>query len=261
MKKKGLLLGCIILLMFSLTGCIDKEERAKGNEDLRKGRELVMEYVKDTYGNDAKVSDIDAFYIRRTYDSVIPSYAKMASGFLKATVSINDTNFDMLYHVNTGEVLTKANVPAIKEGFLTQVNKTLGTVNFKQCSMRIYTVDIKDPEIEQYISPDITTYQELLEAGGYVLELTFRSTAQDLPAEEQWRKVNDLFTGENIETQVYLLFVNYKDEAGLKEEENTNYYSYTKHLDSYAEKEGAMKNIDNMVYINLYGDIQVIHGK
>ena len=260
MKRIGLVLVVILLMLFSLTACVSNEERRQGNADVRRGRELITDYVQEVYGKEAKAYDFKACYVLSRYDSVVPNFDKIASGFVKATVSANNKVFDMIYHVNTREVLTKENIPAIEDEFLAYVNKTLPSANFVDCKMRLYNRNIEDTSIEEFIKPDILTYKELVETGEYMLELTFRSTASDFDSitEQQWRKAIYPFNGVRTGSQVHMLFVNYKDENGYKEEEKTGYYLYIEDLTEYYERESSIKNIKDMVYITYDGDFQVL---
>ncbi len=262
MKRIGLVLAAILLTLFSLTACVSDEERRQGNADVRRGRELITDYVQEVYGKEAKAYDFKACYVLRRYDSVVPNFDKIASGYVKATVSVSNRVFDMIYHVNTREVLTKENIPAIQDEFLAYVNETLPPANFVDCKMRLYNRNIEDTYIEEFIKPDILTYKELIETGEYMLELTFRSTASDFDSitEQQWKKAIYPFNGVRSGSQVHMLFVNYKDENGYKLEENTGYYLYIEDLTDYYERESSRKSIDDMVYINYDGDFQVLSG-
>jgi len=42
-------------LTLSLTACVSNGEREKGKDEVNKGKKLIREYVKETYGDNTKV--------------------------------------------------------------------------------------------------------------------------------------------------------------------------------------------------------------
>lgn len=257
--KKIIGIGCILILMLSLTACISDDERDKGKENVKVGQKLIKEYVRETYGKKAKVSDLKPIYKRGKYDSTVPSFTKIASGFVKATVTTKDSKFDILYNVNTKNVLTQENISAVQDSFLTYANDVLQSGNLVDCEMILYSEKIDDHYISSFIEPDITTYEELIATGEYKIELTYRSINSDFDniSEENWQQLISSFSGEGTEHKVYMLFVNYKDKESYKAEADQNYYRYIEK--PYYETEEAIEYTKDILYINSEGFIQVVN--
>lgn len=263
--KKKIIISCVILLLLSLTACVSEAEGKKGNEDVSKGKKLINEYVKLTYGEDAKASDFEACYIDERYDSVVPNFNKIASGFVKATVSVDDNKFDMIYHVNTDEVLTKENIAVVQDSFFSYVNEKQLLNNLINCGMSIYSTEIDDPYISEYIEPDITNYQELVESGKHRISLVYRCINSDFEAitEEQWEELAAPFLNHETEGLVAMIFVNFIDEKGYEAEIDKDFHDYFEYdvETPYYATDKAAQNIKNVVYINQEGDVEVLKGE
>jgi hypothetical protein len=242
-----------------LTACISEAERENGNEDLRKGKILIKEYVRETYGKKAKASDYETCYIRRDTGSTVPNFDKVSSGYVKATVSTDDEQFDILYNVYTNEVLSKENIDAIKESFCSYVNdEVLQIDNFNNIDMTIYSLNISDPDISGYIEPSITNYRDLISSRNYTMELTFRYVDSDFDSitDEKWRKIIYSFIRDGVD----LIFVNYKDKESYEAQKDENYYNYIDSQTPYYETEEASTYTKDIIYINTSGDIQEYKG-
>ena len=94
--KKIISICLFFLLTLSLTACVSSGEKEKGKEDVNKGKKLIREYVKETYGDNAKVSDLTPYFIARD-SSAVPDVNRYARGYVKAKVTTDNKDFDILY--------------------------------------------------------------------------------------------------------------------------------------------------------------------
>ncbi len=266
--KKITLFGFITLLLFSLTACISTEEREKGKEDLKKGEKLIREYVRETYGRKAKASDFKTCYAYERYDSTVPNFDKVASGFVKATVSTDDNEFDIIYNVHTDEVLTKENISAVMDSFLEYGKEKVKAAEFVDCKMELHSRKYEDTYISSFLMPGIKTYKELLESGEYSIRLTYRSIDSDYDGikKEEWENVIASF--QNTESHVMMLFVNFKEKEGFQTDTIYDYFDeidYDTSIDGsvleYSISERALKNAKNIIYANNSGDVMELKEK
>lgn len=267
--KKIVLLSYMLLLTLSLTACISAKEREKGDETVRNGKKYIKEYVRETYGKKARVTDLKPYYIR-TYSTAVPSLNKVATGYVQATVTIGDKEFDILYNIYFDEVLTKENIDVLEDSFNSYADSKLQTVHFNSCHINISYFNQLDQCISGFLKPDITTYEELLSGGKYSIDLTYRTINSDFLSvtEEDWKELMHPFT--NLKTDCFFefLFVNYKDEEGFNEETDENYfldinYDSFKNYRSfiYSKYESTTQYTKNIIYSNSSGDIKELKSK
>lgn len=255
--KKIVLISSIMILLLSLTACVNDVERKKGEQDVRDGKKLITAYAKKTYGKSAKASKFRPYYVRVDRGSTVPNFDEAASGCVKATVSVENTNFEILYNLATGAVVTNRNIGALKDSFCTYANDILQSVNIIDCATEIYSKERK-PYILNFIKPDITTYKELISTDEYDVKITFRSIKSDYEkiAKDEWETFTSLFY--ESDAKISILFVNYKDEEAYKAETDKNLYARDHYFDlieynqygpvHYSVPEDKAKNAKNIIY-------------
>lgn len=252
--KKIILINCIFILMFSLTACISETEKKQGKEEVKSGEILIKEYVRQTYGEDARVSDIKPCYIDERNGSTVPNFNKITSGYVKAAIS-DHTTFDMLYNINTNEVLTKENIGTVEDSFLSYAKEVL-QINLIDCGISVYSTAIDDPYIAGFIEPGIMTYKELVSTGKYRIQLTYRCIDSDLDiiTEDTWRQLTAPFLNEDTEGMVEMAFVNFNDKEGYEAAADQDFFFYIDGDTPYYASEKAGQYAKNVIYINQKGD-------
>lgn len=250
--KKVMLIGYVLILVLSLTACISSEERTKGKEQVRENKKIIKEFVRETYGKKAKATDFKTVFVWESRGSTVPNLSQIASGFVKAAVSIGDTKFDVIYHVHTKEVHTNENIPAIKATFLSYANEVLQSANLVDCEMSISSHDMLLHNIPDFVKPEIKTYEEMLSSGDYTITLTCRSINSDFDniSEERWEQLIPPFYDEEEKgTNVYMIYVNYEDEEGYKAKLNEDYMNriYTA---SKNEMEKLKEGTKDIIFLN-----------
>jgi hypothetical protein len=244
-----------MILLLSFTACVSDVERKKGEQDVSDGKKLINEYVKKTFGENAKASEFKPYYVRVDRGSTVPNFEEAASGCVKATVSDKNTKFEILYNLVTGDVLTNQNIGSIKDSFCTYANDVLQSVNIIDCSIETYAKDRK-PYVLNFIKPDIKNCKELISTGEYDVKITFRSIKSDYQkiVKDKWETFTSLLN--ESDTKISILFVNYKDEEAYKAE--TGQYIFNHYFDSidydeygpnyYSIAQEKSKNAKNIIY-------------
>lgn len=249
--KKIILIGYVLILVLSLTACISSEERARGKEQVRENKKIIKEYVRETYGKKAKASDFKTVFVWESSGSTVPNLSQIASGFVKATVSIGNTKFDIIYHVHTKEVLTNENIPAIQASFLSYANEVLQSANLVDCEMSISSHDMLLRNIPDFVKPEIKTYEEMLSSGDYTITLTCRSINSDFDniSEERWEQLIPPFSEEKEESNVYMIFVNYEDEEMYKAKLDKD-YMFDINTPYKNEREKLKEGTKDIIYVD-----------
>lgn len=261
--KKIRLFSYMILLLLSLTACISDAERQNGKEAVKEGKKLIREYVSETYGKSAKASDFKPCYVYERYDSTVPNLNKIASGYVKATIAVNDTKFDILYNIHNDEVLTKEHIGTVQESFSTYADGILQSGNIIDCKMTLYSMLKEDDYLSGFIAPDIMNYKDLVATGEYVINLTFRCINPDFDSitEEKWKQLISQLYSVKTDSQVNMLFVNYKNEEEFKAEAEKDYFAYHDADSPYYATEEAAQHAENILYMDFNGDKQVLKGE
>lgn len=250
--KKIKVISCIIILLFLLTACVSDAEREKGKENLKEGKILIKEYVRNTYGEDAKASDFKEIYIRERYDSTVPNLNRIASGYVHAAVSIDDIKFEILYNVYTDEVLTNKNMGIIQNSFLSYVNDKLQLNNVIDCQISLYAKAMDVPHMSNFIEPDIMTYEELVSLDKYNIELTCRCINSDFDniTEQKWQQLLPPYVNETTECSVEIVVVNFEDEEGYEAEAEHDFFEVINSEILYYASEEAKQYTKNIIYIS-----------
>lgn len=261
--KKICLIGYLVVLLMVLTSCISAEERKQGKEDVRVGKKLIKEYVKQTYGKRAKVSDYEAVYISASTGSVVPNLSRNASGYVKATVKMKNNTFDIMYHVKTDEVLTSENIGRIQDSFLNYSKDILPFEGVMDCNMEVDFMLYYEQYIDGFLRPEIKSYKDLVDAGEYHVKLTLRCINQDVMSilQMQWEQFLSPFFSTNTESTIYMILVNYKDEEGYQAEADTDYYSTLGTTTAYYATEEATKYAQDILYIDCVNEKIEIYGE
>jgi len=253
----------LILLTLSLTACVSSGEREKGKEDVNQGKKLIREYVKETYGDKAKVSDLTPYFIARD-SSAVPDVNRYARGYVKATVSKDNKDFDILYNVWTNEVLTQEYNTAIQDSFITYANDIIQTANFVNCKMEVSLVGSEGNYISGFLKPEAKTCEDLL-SEDISLTLTFRSVNSDFGAisQKEWSELMSSFRKNNTEGQLFAVFVNYEDEKGYEAGEEIDYFEEINYNTSSVNyiNEKAMIDVKNIIYADYHGYIQELRSE
>ena len=230
--KKIIHLTAILLFLFSLMGCVSEEQKAEGKKELKLGKPLIKQYVRNTYGKKAKESNIKAFFVRERHDSTVPNFSKVAAGYVKGTVSLSDTKFDMLYNIYRDEALTKENIGDVEESFCSYAIEVLQFNRFVDCQMTIRQKDVEDAadiSLGGFLKPETKTYRDIVANERRSVELIFQAIDGDLQQipEGKWRQLLEPFQVADKETNtdaggdgglkmgshVSMLFIDFKDEV------------------------------------------------
>lgn len=263
-RIKRLISICFLLLLtLSSTACVSSGEREKGNEDVKEGKKLIREYVKDTYGDKAKISDLTPYFIARD-SSAVPDINRYARGYVKATVTTDKKEFDILYNVRTDEVLTKEYNSAIQDSFITYANDIIQTANFVNCNMEVSLEGSEGSYISGFLRPDVKTCEDLL-AEDISLTLTFRSINSDFEviSQKEWSELMSSFLKNNAEGKLFAVFVNYENEKSYEAGEDINYFEEINYNTSSVDyiNEKAMLDVKNIIYADYHGYIQELRSE
>lgn len=257
--------------MLSLIGCVSEKQKAEGKKELKIGKPLIKQYVKNTYGKKAKVTDIKPYYVRESHDSTVPSFQKIAAGYVKGKVSLSDTKFDMLYNIYRDEVLTKENIGAVEQSFCSYASDVLQFSHFVDCHMTLRQKDVQDAadiSLGGFLKPDTKTYRDIVANERRSVELIFQAIDGDLQQipEEKWRQLLEPFQVADKETNtdagtngglemgshVSMVFVDYKDEETYEAHKD---HSYSYYVDSTTPNYASDKPAPFAKSI-IYGDYQ-----
>jgi hypothetical protein len=261
--KKLISICLLFLLTLSLTACVSSGEKEKGKEDVNKGKKLIREYVKETYGDNAKVSDLTPYFIARD-SSAVPDVNRYARGYVKATVTTDNKDFDILYNVWTNEVLTQENNTAIQDSFITYANDIIQTSNFVNCKMEVSLIGSEGNYISGFLKPDTKTCEEIL-SEDISLTLTFRSVNSDFGviSQKEWSELMSSFLKKNTEGKLFAVFVNYENEKGYEAGEDIDYFEEINYNTSSVNyiNENAMIDVKNIIYADYHGYIQELRSE
>ena len=126
--KKGVLI-CIISLI--LTGCvsISPEEKAKANAYAQEYKEKIEQYIKDNFGDDAKILKIYGSTTTH-YDALWYVTGKeVANGNVIAEVEQNKQEFKVVYFSETDTFRTNKNKKNIEESLRNYIAEAVGEDN------------------------------------------------------------------------------------------------------------------------------------
>lgn len=261
--KKLISVGFLFLLTLSLTACVSSGEREKGKEDVNKGKKLIREYVKETYGDKAKVSDLTPYFIARD-SSAVPDVNLYARGYVKATVTTDNKDFDILYNVWTNEVLTQEYNTAIQDSFITYANDIIQTANFINCKMEVSLIGSEGNYISGFLKPDVKTCEGLL-SEDISLTLIFQAVNSDFGviSQKEWSELMSSFLKNNTEGKLFAVFVNYENEKGYEAGEDIDYFEEINYNTSSVNyiNEKAMIDVKNIIYADYHGYIQELRSE
>lgn len=266
--------------MFSLMGCVSEEQKADGKKELKIGKPLIKQYVRNTYGKQAKLSNIEPYYVRERYDSTVPNFNKVAAGYVKGTVALSDTKFDMLYNIYRDEVLTKENIAAVEESFCSYASDVLQFNRFVDCQMAMREKDAQDAadiSLGGFLKPETKTYRDLVVNERRSVELIFQSIAGNLQyiPEEKWRQLLEPFQVAAKETEtgasadgelemgshVSMVFVDYKDEEAYKAQKDQHYFYYIDSTTPYYASDRPTPYVNNIVHGDYRGHLEFYKGQ
>jgi hypothetical protein len=278
--KKIIHLTAIFIFMLSLIGCVSEEQKAEGKKELKIGKPLIKQYVKNTYGKKAKVTNIKPYYVRESSDSTVPNFQKIAAGYVKGTVSLSDTKFDMLYDIYRDEVLTKENIGAVEQSFCSYASDVLPFSRFVDCQMAVREKDVTDAadiSLGGFLKPDTKTYRDLVANERRSVELIFQSIAGDLKQipEEQWQQLLAPFQVADKDTEtdasgddeltmgshVSMLFIDYKDKEAYEAQKDQNYFNYIDSTTPYYASDRPTPYVKSIVYGDYRGHLEFYKGQ
>lgn len=227
-KIISILLICMALL--TCTGCgTRKEEKEKGKAYVNQYKEQITKYIKETYGNSSKITNMQPCYTTK-HDAVWFGSENYANGMVKTEVKSSGEKFDVLYIPAADKYYTDKNKAEIEDSFRKYVINAIGTDKIIYVKLK-YGIDPIYYAYANYVSNDVTKFEQLYDNKNMVLiECYLKNTdVNKLKERSAFNYLeNIVLNGSNEFGHMGVVFINIDDKNKLNEKEwnKIRYFDY-----------------------------------
>jgi hypothetical protein len=248
MKIKNLNRLALIVMIFIITllcnGCLSSKERAEGRRNITEAKPHLKEYIKEHYGNSAKITDYS--YVTWTdIDSTVASRDVGISSCVTANIKTKNGNtYTIMYDLNTGEYRSDEYLAELKPELQNMMDEELGFTGAFACDIdfqdeyldvnSLLPVDEKPKSLTELYGTENVNYLELMLycTGGDWDEYSFQS-------EEIRNKLGSVPLDENKGFSIYIL--NMYDKASYDDLKSQEYSEFMWHnVNNLVDYDGAL---------------------
>lgn len=171
-----------IICLFSLTGCMSKEEKEKAKNNETLARPIVQDYLKMNYGS-GEIKSLDSLN-RPKRDLVLPDFSKITSSYVKSSVIVNKKEFSVITNVETGQCYDNYNEQLVVDALKNYTASSLSIDAPYDIEVHYYLKDL-DGELNgssfgNFTEYGITSVDDLFKNDQYQIYLICKYVASDM---------------------------------------------------------------------------------